>query len=129
MGQIGRMGFHGTSGDKQDGDKDPGGGKPSRGAGGNDRAKSNERFRGKPWEVKEVRLFGYDHVLQMDGDGKAVVERHITDHGKPKIHSNPHDHIITWVKRERDGKEHIQWGKYINYRNGERIPNLEEFLP
>jgi len=122
------MGFRGTSGDKQEGDKDLGGGKPSKGAQDNLRARNNERFRGKPWEMKEVRLFGYDHVLQMDGDGKAVVERHLTDHGKPREHSNPHDHIIKWYKRERDGKECLQWGKRINYREGERIPKLEEFL-
>ena len=29
-------------------------------------------------------------------DGRAIKERHWTDHGKPKYHTNPHDHNISW---------------------------------
>jgi len=127
--KMGLGGYGGTSGKKLWDDEGKGGGKSSRKARGNDRAKSNERFFGNPGEVKENWDEGYLQQTQIGLNGKAVAERHHHNHGTPAVHTNPHDHKITWVRRERDGKEHIVWGKAINYREGERIPKLEEFLP
>jgi len=128
MGQIGRMGFSGTSGGGGNGGNGQGGGKPRKSARNYDRAKRNERFYGKPGELKENWDEGYLQQTLIGMDGKAVVERHHTDHHRSEIHTNPHDHIITWVKRESDGKEHLLWGSHIDYREGQRVPKLEEFL-
>ncbi len=46
-------------------------------------------------------------------EGKASMERHETDHGTGKVHSNPHDHKIDWSS----GSPHL--GEPINYPNGE----------
>lgn len=35
-------------------------------------------------------------LTEIGKDGRAVRERHLTDHGKPKLFSNPHAHKITW---------------------------------
>lgn len=57
----------------------------------------DERLIGEPGEIKT----SYDsHGNQIDTkigeDGYAEMERHYTDHGNPKQHSNPHDHMINW---------------------------------
>ena len=46
-------------------------------------------------------------------DGKATKERHWTNHGKPKYHSNPHDHDISW---DVDGNP--DFGSSQNYWDG-----------
>ena len=51
--------------------------------------------------------------------GRAVVERHNTDHGKPKKHSNPHDHEIKW-----DKNGHPQYSDPINYTDNKKPPKL-----
>ena len=62
----------------------------------------DERFLGKPNEKKKTRREnkngGYDRETIMDQEGKARVERHYSDHGKPQTHSNPHDHDIDWSR-------------------------------
>ena len=65
---------------------------------------------GEPGEVKESG--NGKTQTKIDGDGKAVKERHNTDHGNPKYHTNPHDHDITW----EDGKPN--YGDPINYPDG-----------
>lgn len=45
-------------------------------------------------------------------DGKADYERHNTDHGNSKAHTNPHDHKIDWSNGFPD------LGKPINYPDG-----------
>lgn len=45
-------------------------------------------------------------------DGKADYERHNTNHGNPKDHTNPHDHKIDWSKGYPD------FSNKINYPNG-----------
>lgn len=34
---------------------------------------------------------------KIGSDGRAEMERHNTDHGKPWAHTNPHDHKIEWI--------------------------------
>jgi len=34
---------------------------------------------------------------KIGSDGRAIKERHHTDHGHPKHHTNPHDHDIRWT--------------------------------
>ena len=34
--------------------------------------------------------------------GKAIAERHLTDHNKPHKHSDPHDHLVDWDKNFPD---------------------------
>ena len=45
-------------------------------------------------------------------DGFADRERHNTDHGYPNIHTNPHDHEITWENNRPN------FGEPINYPDG-----------
>ena len=47
---------------------------------------------GKPGQVKRN---GYKETT-IGKDGRATRERHHTDHGYPKQHTNPHDHKIDW---------------------------------
>ena len=74
---------------------------------------ADQRFLGKPGEIKTV----YDtHGNRIDTkigpDGKAVGERHYSNHGNPGIHTIPHDHVIDWSR----GFPHP--GPPINYPNG-----------
>lgn len=132
MGQAGRMGFHGTSGDRQRGGKDTGAAKPlerNGGHGDTPRPNSRDRLEGTPGEVKVTTYYGYRQETLIGPDKKAVVERHHSDHDRPEIHSNPHDHKITWHIRKRDGKDCPLFDEPANYRDGDRIPKLEEYLP
>ena len=70
---------------------------------------------------KDQRLTGEPGDINVEGttetkigpDGRAVAERHNTDHGKPRYHTNPHDHNITW-----DANGNPVFGPAINYPNG-----------
>ncbi len=55
-----------------------------------------ERFLGQTGEIKTTYDKGYQVDTKIGENGKAIVERHYTDHGKPWAHSNPHDHYIKW---------------------------------
>lgn len=58
----------------------------------------------KSISIKDSRLHGHPGQIKKDGyketyigrDGRAIREKHYTDHGNPKQHDNPHEHIITW---------------------------------
>ncbi len=54
------------------------------------------RFLGEPGEIKSGEKDGYRYEIKIGEDGRAVVERHYTDHNKPWSHTNPHDYFITW---------------------------------
>lgn len=58
----------------------------------------DERLWGTPGEIKETYIKGYRILTKIGKDGRAVRERHCTDHNRPKFHSNPHDHLIAWDK-------------------------------
>ena len=53
---------------------------------------NNDKLKGKPGEIKR----NGKQETKIGTDGRAIKERHNTDHGNPKVHTNPHDHDITW---------------------------------
>ena len=53
---------------------------------------NNDKLKGKPGEIKR----NGKQETKIGQDGRAIKERHNTDHGNPKVHTNPHDHDITW---------------------------------
>ena len=53
---------------------------------------NNDKFKGKHGEIKR----NGKQETKIGKDGRAIKERHDTDHGNPKLHTNPHDHDITW---------------------------------
>ena len=55
------------------------------------------RLIGKPGEIKiSYAKDGTKIETKIGEDGRAVAERHYTDHKQPWAHSNPHDHKISW---------------------------------
>ena len=61
------------------------------------RKEEDKRFLGKPGEIKETRMPNGDlYATKIGEDGRAVRERHYTDHRRPDKHSDPHDHEIHW---------------------------------
>jgi len=93
-----------------------GGGFPNT-QGGNSGSSSNGngRFFGKPGEV----IKNGSTETKIGSDSRAIKERHNTDHGNPKYHTNPYDHNITW---DKNGNPHF--GGSINYPNG-NVPDFE----
>ena len=56
------------------------------------------RLIGQPGEVKiTFRKDGTKVATKIGEDGRAIAERHYTDHKQPWAHSNPHDHRINWI--------------------------------
>ena len=82
----------------------------------------DERLIGKPGEIKVTfKKDGTRVETKIGNDGRAVAERHYTDHNQPWAHSNPHDHHINW-ESPRYGipnfeKPHINYWP-TNYPNG-----------
>ena len=70
--------------------------------------KGNDRLYGEP---DDINVDGYSET-HIGSDGRADRERHHTNHGKPKEHTNPHDHEIKW-----DG-DNPSFGRHINYPSG-----------
>ena len=56
----------------------------------------DQRFVGKPGEIKTTFKNGYWVETKIGEDGRATVERHYTDHNQPWAHTDPHDHPIFW---------------------------------
>lgn len=86
----------------------------------------DERFIGEPGEIKETYIStkkgGYWVFTKIGKDGKAIIERQVTDHGRPDLHSNPHDQKIIWSVP--DGYPTL--GPPINYFDGE-IPEFKYY--
>ncbi len=77
-----------------------------------------KRFLGEPGEVIETFDKNGERMLTKIGrNGKAVKERHYSDHNKGHKHSNPHDHNIDW----NDGQPNFS--SPINYPKD----NIPEF--
>lgn len=56
-----------------------------------------KRFLGKPGEIIEtIDKNGERRLTKIGKDGKAIKERHYSDHRKGHKHTNPHDHNIDW---------------------------------
>lgn len=83
----------------------------------------DERFLGKPGETKRTFIRttkgGYWAETKIGADGRAIKERHYTDHGFSTKHSAPHDHIIDWS----NGVPNLTLKPRINYFDG----NVPEF--
>ena len=93
----------------------------SRGGEWRPKKEEDERFLGKPGEVKRTFVSqGYWKLTKIGDDGRAVMERHLTDHGCPQKHSFPHDHKIDWS----NGYPKPQ--KAINYYDDE-IPEFKKY--
>ena len=57
----------------------------------------DERFWGEPGEIKYSYTAKDERIETYIGpDGRAYLEIHYTDHGNPKMHDVPHEHVITW---------------------------------
>jgi len=73
------------------------------------------RYLGNPGEIKRAEMDnGEIFITKIGDDGRAEMERHNTDHGKPWAHTNPHDHQINWV----DPPGYPDPQPPINYPNG-----------
>ena len=72
------------------------------------------RFLGEPGEIKTIYKNGYRVDVKIGEDGRAVVERHYTDHNEPWAHTDPHDHVIRWDNQI----EHPDPQPATNYPNG-----------
>lgn len=82
----------------------------------------DKRFLGQPGEIKETRMPNGDlYATKIGEDGRAVRERHYTDHRRPDKHSDPHDHEIHWD----NPNEHPDPQGHINYPNG--VPEFKYF--
>lgn len=58
----------------------------------------DQRYLGEPGSTKTTTMRNGDvYQTKIGSDGRAEMERHNTDHGKPWAHTNPHDHKIEWV--------------------------------
>ena len=80
------------------------------------------RYIGEPGEIKRTFKDGYWVDTKIGNDGRAVMERHYTDHCRAHTgHTNPHDHPITWD----NPTEHPQPGPAINYPNG--APEFKQY--
>lgn len=77
---------------------------------------TDKRFLGRPGEIKETTIpttkGSYRVETKIGPDGRAIMERHHTDHGSSKKHTVPHDHAIDWSRGFPDP------GGPINYPNG-----------
>ena len=92
--------------------------------GGEWRPKKEEdkRFLGEPGEIKTtIMKNGERYDTKIGPDGKAVLERHYTDHDQDWAHTNPHDHRINW-ERPKVGFPNYE-KPHINYH--EDIPEFK----
>ena len=90
------------------------------------RKPEDERFLGEPGEIKittiTTRKNTYIVYTKIGEDGRAILERHFTDHGYLKHHSNPHDHIIDWSR----GVPDFNSTPIINYFDGD-VPEFKKY--
>ncbi len=86
---------------------------------------NSERFLGEPNTIREnivkTTKGSYKVLDYYNKNGKAVVERHLTDHNKPHKHSNPHDHRLDWSKNFPGMSSPINYKESIT-------PSFEEFI-
>lgn len=77
------------------------------------------RFIGEPGSINRTTdRNGNLRETKIGADGRAVKERHYSDHGSPKQHSIPHDHTISWEGNRPN------WGKAESYWDGD-IPDFK----
>ena len=80
------------------------------------KSQKDERLIGEPGEIKEFTLkYGEKYETLIGEDGRAIVERHWTDHNQRWAHSNPHDHIFDWSKGFPDPHGGVRYYPDGNY--------------
>ena len=85
---------------------------------------ADEKFIGKPGEIKQSFTTKGDlYETHIGPDGKADFETHHSDHGTPTLHENPHTHNIFWdelgphlEKSEFSGKAFITERSYFSLK-------------
>ncbi len=81
----------------------------------------DKRFIGEPGEINRTTdRKGNLIETKIGADGKAVMERHYSNHGNPSKHSIPHDHKISWESNRPN------WGKPQNYWDGD-VPDFKSY--
>lgn len=87
---------------------------------------ADERFMGKPGEIKiTYTKKGTKIETKIGPNGYAVAERHHDSAPNPKFHSNPHDHLIDWNTPKRGFPNFIK--PHINYWPDEYPNGAPEF--
>ncbi|WP_124098676.1 hypothetical protein [Ruminococcus sp. Marseille-P6503] len=85
---------------------------------------NSKRFFGEPNTIKinyvKGNKGGYKVMDKYNSEGKAIKERHLTDHNKSNKHTDPHDHEISWDNNRPD------FSSPINYPNGS-IPEFKKY--
>lgn len=85
---------------------------------------SKKHYLGKPNSAQRIhkdgKHRGYDILIKYGKDGRAVMERHFTDHYRPDKHSNSHDHKINWDNGFPDPSSPI------NYSDG-NVPEFKKY--
>ncbi|MGI5985709.1 MAG: DUF4417 domain-containing protein [Clostridiales bacterium] len=86
----------------------------------------DRRFVGNPGDINRTTdRNGNERETKIGPDGRAIMERHHTDHGFPKQHSNPHDHKIDWESPKYGIPNFVK--PQINYPAG-NIPEFKKYL-
>ena len=79
------------------------------------------RFIGEPGSInRKTDRNGNLRETKIGADGRAVKERHYSDHGSPNQHSRPHDPPISWEGNRPN------WGKAESYWDGD-IPDFKSY--
>ena len=86
--------------------------------------KNSERFLGEPnsqrMNIVKTTKGQYRALDQYDKHGRAVRERHFSNHTRPDKHSDPHDHIVSW------DDNHPDLSGPINYFDG-NVPEFKRY--
>ena len=81
----------------------------------------DRRFIGEPGSINRTTdRNGNLRETKIGADGKAIKERHYSNHGSSKQHSIPHDHNISWEGNRPN------WGKAENYWDGD-VPDFKSY--
>lgn len=98
---------------------------------------ADERFLGEPGEIKRTLIpgkhGGYYVDTKIGDDGRAIKERHYTDHLYPNKHSSPHDHPVDWSKGvpKPDSKNRINYfdGKIPEFKGYKEALAMINYIP
>ncbi|MDE6785137.1 MAG: DUF4417 domain-containing protein, partial [Ruminococcus sp.] len=89
------------------------------------KSENSKRFLGKPDTIRQNTVTttkgSYEVLNKYDSKGRAIAERHLTDHRKPNRHTDPHDHTVDWSNNYPDPQSPIS---YFN----KEVPTFEEFI-
>lgn len=93
---------------------------------------ADERFVGKPGEIKEtIKENGDIYATKIGDDGRAVLERHYTTHNREHTgHTNPHDHKVDWSNGCPRLKEPINYpdlGSIPEFKHYKRSDNMTTY--